>query len=85
MHEIVLILNERNEGSNAMSAQLGEAVALVEADEDRAMFERACKRYLQMTAEEFLGKWNSGYFDMHPEKAHQAADVALLLPLVSAW
>jgi hypothetical protein len=51
---------------------------------DRAIFERASKRYLQMSTEEFLEKWNNGFFKQHPELAHKAADVALLLPLLSA-
>ena len=55
-----------------------------DADSDRATFERASMRYLQMTTEEFLEKWNSGFFKRHPELAHKAADVALLLPLLSA-
>jgi len=55
-----------------------------EAATDRAIFERAARRYLGMATEEFLEKWNGGYFKKHPELAHKAADVALLLPLVSA-
>ena len=55
-----------------------------EASVDRAIFERASRRYLQMSANEFLEKWNSGFFKEHPELAHKAADVALLLPLLSA-
>jgi hypothetical protein len=55
-----------------------------EAMEDRAIFERATRRYLQMSSEEFVAKWNSGFFNQHPQLAHKAADVALLLPLVSA-
>lgn len=51
---------------------------------DHAIFERASRRYLQMSAEEFLEKWNGGFFKQHPELAHKAADVALLLPLLSA-
>jgi len=51
---------------------------------DRAIFERATRRYLQMSAEEFVEKWNCGFFEQHPELAHKAADVALLLPLLSA-
>jgi hypothetical protein len=54
------------------------------ASEDRAIFERASRRYLQMSAEEFVEKWNSGFFKKHPELAYKAADVALLLPLLSA-
>ncbi len=53
-------------------------------DDGRAMFERACKRYLKMSTEEFLEKWNGNFFEKHPELAHKAADVALLLPLLSA-
>jgi hypothetical protein len=55
-----------------------------EADTDRAIFERAAVRYLKMSTEEFLEKWNNGFFKEHPELAHRAADVALLLPLLSA-
>ena len=55
-----------------------------EAIEDRATFERASRRYLHMSAQEFVEKWNSGFFKQHPELAHKAADVALLLPLLSA-
>jgi hypothetical protein len=50
----------------------------------RAIFERTLRRYLNMSTEEFLAKWNSGFFKQHPELAHKAADVALLLPLLSA-
>jgi hypothetical protein len=55
-----------------------------EAIANRAIFERASRRYLQMSAEEFVEKWNSGFFKQHPELAYKAADVALLLPLLSA-
>jgi hypothetical protein len=55
-----------------------------EADTDRAIFERAAVRYLKMSTEEFLEKWNNGFFKEHPELAYRAADVALLLPLLSA-
>jgi hypothetical protein len=51
---------------------------------DSAILERAAQRYLQMSTEEFVEKWDSGFFKHHPELAHQAADVALLLPLRSA-
>ena len=57
---------------------------LSETSVDRAIFERASQRYLQMSTEEFTGKWNSGFFKQHPELADKAADVALLLPLLSA-
>jgi hypothetical protein len=53
-------------------------------DSGPAIFERASRRYLQMSTEEFLEKWDSGFFKKHPELAHKAADVALLLPLLSA-
>lgn len=55
-----------------------------EAQVDHAIFERASRRYLQMSTDEFVEKWNSGFFKEHPELAHKAADVALLLPLLSA-
>lgn len=56
----------------------------LQVDDGRAIFERACRRYLKMSTEEFLGKWNGHFFESHPELAHKAADVALLLPLLSA-
>ncbi len=37
-----------------------------------------------MSAEEFIEKWNGGFFKNHSELAYKAADVALLLPLLSA-
>jgi hypothetical protein len=55
-----------------------------EAATDRAIFERAAMRDLKMSTEEFLEKWNSGFFKQHPELAYKAADLALLLPLLSA-
>jgi len=51
------------------------------AEEDAAIFERACQRYLKMSTAQFLDKWKKGYFQ-DTEIAHQAADVALLLPLI---
>ncbi len=55
-----------------------------ELEESKAEFERACQRYLHMSTAEFLHNMGSGYFQKHPELAHRAADVALLLPLLSA-
>ena len=48
------------------------------------ILDRASQRYLQMPAKEFVQKWESGFFKEHPELAYKAADVALLLPLLSA-
>jgi hypothetical protein len=65
-----------------------EALApLIEKSENAeqlAEFERACQRYLHMSTADFLQKMDSGYFLRHPELARKAADVALLLPLLSA-
>ena len=69
--------------SPATIARPTQATAPIDA-ENAAIFERACQRYLRMTTEEFLHNWNSGYFAQHVELAHKAADVALLLPLLSA-
>jgi hypothetical protein len=55
-----------------------------DTDTDRGIFERASRRYLQMSTEEFVENWNNGFFEQRPELAHKAADVALLLPLLSA-
>lgn len=68
----------------ASSAVDSRGQSTSEAIADRAIFERASMRYLKMSTEEFLEKWNSGFFKQHPELAHKAADVALLLPLLSA-
>lgn len=53
-------------------------------DENRAIFERACRRYLGISTEEFLVRWRQGGFNDTEELAHKAAHVALLLPLLSA-
>jgi hypothetical protein len=66
------------------SAMVGPREATPEAIEERAILDRAARRYLQLSAEEFVEKWNSGFFKHHPELAHKASDVALLLPLLSA-
>lgn len=58
--------------------------SLSEGIADPDILERAAQRYLQMSTKEFVEKWNSGFFKQHPELAHKAADVALLLPLLSA-
>ncbi len=54
------------------------------ADTDCGIFERASRRYFHMSTEEFVQKWHNGFFKEHPELAHKAADVALLLTLLSA-
>jgi hypothetical protein len=54
------------------------------ASEDRLIFERASRRYLGMSTEEFVEKWKSGFFADRPDLAYRAAKVALLLPLLSA-
>ncbi len=53
------------------------------AEEGAAIFEQACKRYLNVSTEEFLERWEKGDF-RDTEIAHRAADVALLLPLMGA-
>jgi hypothetical protein len=55
-----------------------------EVSEDRLIFERASRRYLGMSTEEFVEKWKSGFFTDRPDLAYRAAKVALLLPLLSA-
>jgi hypothetical protein len=74
-----------------MGVELKMATAVIDSGKqsadpiaDRAIFERASRRYLQMSAEEFVEKWHGRFFKQHPELAHKAADVALLLPLLSA-
>lgn len=59
-------------------------MAHIEQDEGRAIFERATRRYLGISTEEFLDRWKSGKFSSDPELAHKASRVALLLPLLSA-
>jgi hypothetical protein len=55
-----------------------------EGSEDRLIFERASRRYLGMSTEEFVEKCKSGFFADRPDFAYRAAKVALLLPLLSA-
>jgi hypothetical protein len=70
--------------STLLAPKLAEPSADLTAVEARAIFERASQRYLKMAADEFVEKWKAGYFRTHLELAHKAADVALLLPLLSA-
>ncbi len=67
-----------------MASSVTNSRGISETAENYAIFERASRRYLHMSVEEFVEKWENGFFEQHPELAHQAADVALLLPLLSA-
>ena len=66
------------------SKQTKESATDLSVAEAREIFERASQRYLKMTTDEFVKNWKAGYFRNRPELAHKAADIALLLPLLSA-
>ncbi len=51
------------------------------ADEARQAFETAAQRYLHMSGEEFLRKWDAGEFD-DQDRNPAVMHVASLLPLI---
>ncbi len=51
------------------------------AEESREVFDRAARRYLNMSAEEFIATYDAGEFDADPCRP-EVAQVAMLLPLV---
>jgi hypothetical protein len=50
-------------------------------EEAKALFEKAARRYMDMSSEEFLQKWDSGLFTTPLEKA-RARRVVAYLPLI---
>ena len=49
-------------------------------EEGLALLDREARRYLQMTAEEFIRAWEAGEFDDDPDRP-DVMYVAMLLPL----
>ena len=52
------------------------------AEEGRAILDRAARRYLNMSAEEFIEAWNAGKFDDNPDRP-EVMRVAMLLPFAT--
>lgn len=46
------------------------------------MFERMTRRYLKMSAADFLARLKSGYFEEHPELNRRVSTVLFYLPLI---
>lgn len=47
------------------------------AEEGRELFDNAARYYLDISGDEFIRRWDSGYYDDDPEKV---MGVAMLLP-----
>lgn len=64
----------------AMPADVPEvAINEVSAEEGHTILDRAARRYLGMSAEEFIAAWNAGKFDDDPDRP-EVMRVAMLLP-----
>ena len=50
-------------------------------EEDRVLFDNAARFYLRFSGEEFVERWDSGYYDEDPDRP-DVVDVAMLLPFV---
>lgn len=48
------------------------------------MFERMTRRYLKMSAADFLERLESGYFEEHPELNRRVSNVLFYLPLIQS-
>jgi len=59
-----------------------EEVAPLTESESAVIFERAVRRYLNMSSVEFLSHLDSGYFQGHPELERRLNSVLFYLPLV---
>ena len=49
-------------------------------EEGRALFDRQAHRYLKMSGDEFIRRWDAGEFDDNPDRP-EVMRVAMLLPL----
>jgi hypothetical protein len=54
----------------------------LKSEEGAEVFARAARRYLNMSIDQFLEAYNSGWFKNRPDLAHNAERVAILLPLL---
>lgn len=48
-------------------------------EEGRALFDNAARFYLGISGEDFIERWDSGYYDEDPDHP-DVVDVAMLLP-----
>jgi hypothetical protein len=48
-------------------------------EEGRTLFDNASRFYLGISGDEFVGRWESGYYDEDPDQP-DVVDVAMLLP-----
>jgi hypothetical protein len=48
-------------------------------EEGRALFDNAARFYLGISGEEFVERWDSGYYDEDPDQP-DVVDVVMLLP-----
>ena len=59
-----------------------EGPSALTKDEAAKLFDQVSRRYLQMSADEFLGRLDSGYFSKHPKLARRLDSVLFYLPLI---
>jgi hypothetical protein len=50
-------------------------------EEGRELFDKQARRYLNMSGEEFINKWEAGEFDDDPDRP-EVMEVVMLLPFV---
>ena len=70
----------RAKAATQASAAIGRIGRLSRAAEER-LFDRAARRYLGMSGQDFITAWESGTFDANPDQS-DVMYVAMLLPLV---
>jgi hypothetical protein len=58
-----------------------ESIRYLTPDEGQELFDRQARRYLKMSGEEFLRRWEAGEFDHDPDRP-DIMRVAMLIPLV---
>jgi hypothetical protein len=63
---------EKTAGTNRLVQDLTD-------EESRTLFDNAARFYLGISGEEFVERWDSGYYDEDPDRP-DVVDVAMLLP-----
>lgn len=58
-----------------------ETVGIFSEEEAAALFERLCQRYMGMSGDEFIRRWDAGEYSDDPDRPG-VMDAAMLLPLV---
>lgn len=61
------------------AAETNGSVRNLTDEEGRALFDNAARFYLGISGEEFIERWDSGYYDEAPDHP-DIVDVAMLLP-----